>query len=171
MNNVFKSIVFLLSITICSCNKNTPAGFWTSYKKHNIKGNVNDQGPRGGHRAIYWKAEVNTFNSRDIIDYAATNSWRLFDSIEVNEEQLKNWTYDSKPVFPLANDGFSPDSVRNISTYAQFPRQITESLKVYSFKTGWLAIEPGTDDSLDVNGFVLLSNAGDEMAVYHLWGE
>ena len=39
------------------------------------------------------------------------------------------------------------------------------------FKTGWIMIEQGTDESNDVNGFVVISNKGDEMSVYHLWGE
>ena len=44
-------------------------------------------------------------------------------------------------------------------------------ISFYSFKTGWVTIQPGTDDSIEVNGFVLLNHDKTEMAVYHLWGE
>ena len=42
---------------------------------------------------------------------------------------------------------------------------------VYTFKTGIVMIEPGTGNSIEVNGFVVLDNEGTEMSVYHLWGE
>jgi hypothetical protein len=42
---------------------------------------------------------------------------------------------------------------------------------VYKFKTGWVTIEPGTDNSIEENGFVLINNDRTEMAVYYLWDE
>ena len=38
-------------------------------------------------------------------------------------------------------------------------------------KTGWITIEPGTDNSVEENGFVLINKDRTQMAVYHLWGE
>jgi len=53
--------------------------------------------------------------------------------------------------------------------YKYFPRLISDTtLKVYILKTGWITVEPGTNNSIDENGFVVLNNDGDEMSVYHL---
>ena len=44
-------------------------------------------------------------------------------------------------------------------------------IKVFKFRTGLVTIEPGTDNSIEENGFVVVKEDGKEMAVYHLWGE
>jgi len=42
---------------------------------------------------------------------------------------------------------------------------------VYKFKTGWTTVDPGTDNSIEENGFVIINVKGTEMSVYHLWGD
>ena len=154
-----------------SCNKTLPSGFWKNYKKDFLKENINNQGPEGGHRAIHWKAEKSrTFDSKDILNFATKNGWKFVDSLEIKPEELETWNYNNTPIFPLSYAGFSSTPINN-SLYKKFPRWISSRLKIYMFKTGWITIEPGTDDSNDVNGFVVLSDEGNEMSIYHLWGE
>ena len=164
-------LIFLLTLTFLSCNKATPAGFWKNYNSHFLVKNISDQGPYGGHRAMYWKAnEENTFSSSNVIDFATKNGWALVDSLEFSQDQTNKWTYSNNPIFPLSNTGFT-DMITSTSTYQYFPRWFGGQVKVYKFKTGWVTIEPGTDNSMEENGFVIMNKDKNEIAVYHLWGE
>jgi hypothetical protein len=168
MQRIIISILFTLGLT--SCNRTVPGGFWTDFKKDFLKENITDQGPYGGHRAMYWKSEKQRmFTSKEILDFAKEKDWALVDSLEVQADDCQTWHYNSIPIFPLSHTGFSPTVVNN-GTYRYFPRWISTG-KVYMFKTGWVTIEPGTDISIEVNGFVFLGDNGNEMSVYHLWGE
>ncbi len=132
--------------------------------------NISDQGPWGGHRAVYWKAKPNIFTSSSVLDFANRNGWTLVDSSEFTEDQTKKWTYNNKSVFPLSHTGLS-DTAASVSTYEYFPRWFSGHIKIYKFKSGLIAIQPGTDNAIEENGFVILNNDRSEMAVYHLWGE
>lgn len=169
----FKSFflfTLILTLSFISCNKATPAGFWKNYKSNFIVKNISDQGPYGGHRAIYWKAnETEIFNSKNVLDYANKNGWTLVDSTEFDQAQTNKWTYENKPIFPLTLKGFS-DTTLNDAILDDFPRWFSGQIKVYKFKTGWVTIKPGTDNSFEDNGFVLMKNDKTEIAVYHLWG-
>jgi len=171
---IFKSFLLLtliLTLAFISCNKATPAGFWKNYKSNFIVKNISDQGPYGGYRVIYWKAtETENFNSKNVIDFANKNGWTLVDSSEFNQEQTNKWTYDNKPIFPLTFKGFSDTSL-NDNILDDFPRWFGGQIKVYKFKTGWTTVEPGTGNTIEDNGFVVLNNDRTEMAVYHLWGD
>ena len=164
---VFCSLIF----GMLSCNNPTPSGFWTDFQKDYLIENISDQGLNGGHKALYWKSNKSgTFTSSIIIEYATKNGWKLSDSLDFNPRELEKWFYDSSPIFPLSYTGFSSNPTHN-STYKKFPRWVDTDLKVYAFKTPWVVFEPGTDNSTETNGFVILSNRGEEMSVYHLWGE
>ena len=165
-------INFALILGLSSCNKLIPTGFWNNYQKDFLKKNISDQGTNGGHRAMYWKAEKQgTFISREIIGFAEKNGWEFVDSLEIQADELKTWYYNNTAVFPLSYTGFSKTPTSNKSECEWFPRWINVGLKVYQFKTGWIAYDPGTDNSIDENGFVILNIDGNEMSVYHLWGE
>ena len=167
----FTLLTLILTLALISCNRATPAGFWKNYKTDLLIKNISDQGPYGGHRAIYWKADkTNKFASTNILEFASKNGWTLVDSSEFTKDQTSKWTYSNKEVFPLTSIGFS-DTLLNDAHLEDFPRWFGGQIKVYKFKTGWVTIEPGTDNSIEENGFVLLSNDNKEMAVYHLWGE
>jgi hypothetical protein len=169
MSRIAISIILMLGLS--SCSSTIPSGFWTDFQKNFLKENIRDMGPYGGHRAMHWKAEKQrAFNSKEVIDFATKNGWQLVDSLEVQADDLKTWYYNNAPIFPLSHTGFSATPSNN-STYKNFPRWIKSALKVYTFETGWVTIEPGTDDSIEENGFVVLENEGSEMSVYHLWGE
>jgi|SRR5579875_2928516 len=166
---------FLLTLTLtlafASCNKATPAGFWKNFKKDLLVKNISDQGPYGGHRAIHWKSDkTNSFTSNDALDFARKNGWTLIDSSAFNSDQTNKWTYNNKAIFPLTNTGFS-DTQLNDAHLTDFPRWFGGQVSVYKFKTGWVTMEPGTDSSIEENGFVVINRDGTEMAVYHLWGE
>jgi hypothetical protein len=163
--------ILILSLVFVSCNKGTPAGFWKGYNSRFLIKNISDQGPYGGHRAIYWKADgKNTFSSIDIIHFANKNGWTFVDSAEFNQDQTDKWVNADQQIFPLSHTGFSYTADNN-STYKNFPRWVGGKIKIFRFKTGWLTISPGTDHSIEENGFVLLNRDKNKMAVYHLWGE
>ena len=161
-------IFFMLEA--CSFVKSNPCGFWTAFKAEYLKEKIINQGLRGGYTTLHLKAKGAVFNPTEILSYANKNNWVLFDSVDVNSKDLLSWTYINTPIFPLSHTGFSTESSNN-AFYKNFPRWITKSSKVFMFKTGWITIVPGTDESTNVNGFVLLSNDHTEMSVYHLWGE
>ena len=168
---VFLLLVFLWTLTFASCNIATPAGFWKNYKSELLVKNISDQGPYGGHRAIYWKSKIQkTFTSCDVLEFARRNGWTLIDSSKFSEDQTTQWTYNNQAVFPLTSIGFSVRHL-NDADLADFPRWFGGQVIVYKFTTGWLTIEPGTDNSTDENGFAVISSDGVQMAVYHLWGE
>jgi len=104
------------------------------------------------------------------LNFSKKNGWTLVDSSEYNSDRTSKWIYSDKAVFPLTSTGFS-DTVENNTQLEHFPRWFGGQLKVYKFKTGWVTIEPGTDNSIEENGFVLINSDETEMAVYHLWGE
>lgn len=164
-------LTLLLTHAFVSCNNTPPAAFWKSYKKDVLVEVISGQGLYGGHIAMHWKADrANNFTSVEIIDFAAKKGWTFVDSLAYNPEQTSKWQYHNLPVFPLSHEGMR-DAAANSSTYEHFPRRFGGQIMVYRFKSGWLAIQPGTDRSMEENGFVLLNNDKSEMAVYHLWGE
>lgn len=133
--------------------------------------NISEQGPYGGHTAMYWKSKTSySFDTNELIDFASRNGWSLMDSLTFESIQTTKWIYGTKEIFPLSHTGFN-NTLKNISTYNHFPRWFDGPVKLYKFKTGWITIEPGTDNSIEENGFILFNQNKNEIAVYHLWGE
>lgn len=138
----------LTAFFFISCGKVAPGSFWETYQPKILRQNISDQGPRGGTRAMHWQTNVpNTFKPSDIIDFASQNGWKLVDSIDNSPGSSANW--DSKTML----------------------RWIITTSKTYIFKTGWMRFEPGTDSSIETNGFLVVKSDGTEMCVYHYWGE
>jgi hypothetical protein len=164
-------LTFLSTLALGACNKATPAGFWKNYKKDCLVSNVSDQGPYGGHRATYWKSDIsNPFVAANVLEFAKKNDWTIIDSSKFNADQANKWTYTNKAVFPLTSLGFS-DTLLNDGRSIEFPRWFGGPLTVYKFKTGWVTIDPGTNNSIEENGFLVINNDRTQLAVYHLWGE
>ena len=129
--------------------------------------NVSDQGPFGGHRALYWKNEKkNTFTSSQLIEFATRSGWQLTDSINIPADILKKWK-NAEPTFPFTYTDFSD---KTMSTQ-RFPRWINSGVTLYRFKTGWIAVEPGNARQTENNGYVVINLDGTQLSVYHLWGE
>lgn len=164
------TIILITMIGLFSCNSSS-SDFWTDYSKVNLKEDYSKHGSRGGNSAIHWSADSTTFTFQQIKKYAEENNWEFIEGIEVNAEEVSKWSYNAKPIFPLSHEGFSKIISTNFSTYDKFPRWINGDATVYLFKTGRVMIVPGTDDINEVNGFVLLNKDGNEMSVYHLWGD
>lgn len=167
----FFFIIIFTALLINSCNNLIPTAFWKNFESGYIIENISDQGPYGGHRAMYWKTEgAKTFKSEKIIKFAKENGWILTGTEKFSHEKMKNWKENGKLVFPLTSQGFKPELMEdNISK--DFPRWINSDITVYKFKTNFVTIEPGTDESINENGFVIINKDGTEMSVYNLWGE
>ena len=164
-------IVTILVIVSASCSKTTPAGFWKDYKNQYIVKHISDQGPYGGHRAIYWKSDsMHLFTFKDIVEYATNNGWELTDTSSFTKEETAKWMYLGKPVFPLTGSGFTTTEINNSQT-SKFPRWFNGPINVIKFRTGWLSFEPGADNATEENGFIILNSDRTEMSVYQLWGE
>lgn len=170
MLNLCKLSLFMSLFSLVSCGSST-GNFWKNYKQDLLVENISDQGGWGGHRAMYWKSEEAEFTEEEIVAKAKENGWEMSEKTMIQEAQLTKWIYQNKPVFPLSHSGFNVHITSSSSTFEDFPRWIKSNLTVYSFKTGTLAIVPGTDEALEINGFVLISQDKKEMSVYHLWGE
>jgi hypothetical protein len=167
----FHLLILFWTLAIVSCNKAAPASFWENYKYNYLIKNISDQGPNGGHRAMYWDADqANVFQSSNVLRFAKKNRWTIIDSSAYNQNQINKWTYDSKAIFPLTSGGFS-DTLLNDAQLEEFPRWFGGPVEVYKFKTGWVTIKPGTDNSIEENEFVIINDDKRQMAVYHLWGE
>ena len=169
---MIKRLIFtILSLTILfSCDKVMPGGLWDKFEQELRIEKQSDQGPWGGTRTYYWKSETKGyFNKTKIIDFTSSNDWQLVDSIDYQEEQLRNWKNNDKPSFIINLGPFEPSTDENLTE--EFPRWTNSDLTLYKFKTGWIILYPGTDSSTEVNGFITLSKDGKEMTVYHLWGE
>ncbi len=149
-------------VFLASCAKMAPAGFWTSFRKELIEINESDQGPWGGHREIRWKADNATrFNTQTILDFARKNGWTLTDSLTLVSDAL------------LCENGVNKDDYMfDILTRTVLPEWKPMDVKIYVFKTGWISVRPGNDETdTEKNGFVGISNDGKTLLVYHQWGE
>ena len=155
--------IFTLIVLITSCNKATPAGFWTDFHKDLILTKNSDQGPWGGHREINWKSEANnTFTDKELIEFSENNDWELIDSISFSTDTLTKSSFSK-----LKNDAYSLD----ILNESILPRLRTNDNRIFIFKTTWLAVEPGNNRETFENGFAVLNSDGTELKVCHLWGE
>jgi hypothetical protein len=80
-----RKILFFVTIywiTLSSCHKATPAGFWLDFRKDLLVRSISDQGPYGGKRELFWKGNrSNQFSSRELVEFATKNGWQLVDSI------------------------------------------------------------------------------------------
>jgi hypothetical protein len=155
--------IFTLTILASSCGETTPASFWTNFHKGRILTKVSDQGPWGGHRVICWKSETNnTFTHSEVIDFAEKNEWKLVDSISFSADTLSENSFSR-----LKNDDYS----REILNENVWPKLEPDDHKVFIFRTGWLAVQPGNSHETFENGYAVLNSDGTKLKIYHLWGE
>ena len=152
-----------LTVLITSCNKTTPANFWTDFHKDVMLIKNSDQGPWGGHREINWKSETNNFfTEKELIEFADNNDWKLIDSISFSADTLTKSSF-----FKLKNDEYSLD-ILNENILSKLKENDS---KIFIFKTTWLNVEPGNARDTFENGFAVLNAGGTELKIYHLWGE
>ena len=52
-----------------------------------------------------------------------------------------------------------------------FPRAMEGPLNVVWFDSGWVRVAPDTGTDETALGFVVVSDDGQQLAVYHAWGE
>lgn len=152
-----------MTFLVTSCDKTTPAGFWTDFHKDFIITKNSDQGPWGGRREINWKSETNnSFTDKELIEFADKNDWKLLDSISFTTDTLTKNSFSK-----LKNDDYSLD----ILNESILPKLKSKDSKIFVFKTTWLNVEPGNTRETFENGFAVLNSDGTELKIYHLWGE
>jgi hypothetical protein len=165
-------ILTLLILSLTACSSWPPAGFWTDFDEAHQVEKFSDQGPWGGTRVIHWKAdEVGTFSPKAIIREATENGWNIVDDTSYDDDVVSKWTFSNKPIFPIQWTGFHPTEVPNTSKHEDFPRWTTGDVRVLSFTTDYINIEPGSGEDYDINGFALFDREGKELTIYHMWGE
>jgi hypothetical protein len=155
IRNLF--LLILILFVFNSCDKVTPAGFWKDYQQDKITNNKSDQGPWGGQRIIKW-LNKETFNPKDINEFATKNGWTLIDSLKI-DNTIKTKLGNFKNEY--SEQIFATTVLTNIKNEAM----------VYIYKTGWVAIEPGNTDKTEDNGFLTLNADRTELTAYHIWGE
>ena len=161
-----KTTLTLLFILVL-CTGCTTGAFWSDFREDDLRENESDQGPWGGKREMYWKADGgHGFTRSEVIAYAEDNDWELKDTVTIPAERLSNWKNGSQPAFPFTYDGTFED----IDLIHPFKRWITTDVILYRFITGNCAID-AMDEKTWENGYILISKDGRELSVYHFWGE
>jgi hypothetical protein len=165
---IYSAIIILTE----SCSSVTPSAFWKNFDSKTLTKEISDQGPYGGHRALYWQTSMpNYFSSTEIISFANKNSWTLVDSSKLTGQQIEKWKFYNKYLFPLSSSVFvSTDTIYN-SQFDNFPLQIKGDITLYKFETGWTKVNLRTAETTNAFGYVLLNNDKTQMTVYYLWGE
>jgi hypothetical protein len=149
-----------------------PAGFWKNFDSENITSEINDQGPYGGHRALFWhKKDAARFNLADVIEFATKNGWKFKDSSTFTVTEIQRWRYNDKTIFPLSTEGFKPPGDYGNSEYSYFPLETRSDIEVLTFETNWTKVEPGSGKVTNAFGYVVLNKEQNQMSVYQLWGE
>lgn len=150
-----------------------PGGFWNAFDKNSIVVNESDQGPYGGHRVIHWKSSINgIYNPKSIIGFATSNGWIPVDTLLLDRSDLADWISNDKPVFPIYLKGINKKWTEDdLGSYTEFERYIDDDMTIYRFKTQWILIYPGTDESTNENGYILVDKQEKRMTLYQLWGE
>ena len=122
-----------------------------------------NQGPWDGKRELCWKSKtINTFNNKELIEFATTNDWKLLDSISFFSDTLTQISFSK-----LKNDEYSLQLLnKNV-----LPKINSNFNRIFIFKTAWLAIEPGNSRETFENGFAAINSDGTELKIYHFWGE
>ena len=170
----FSIKIFLLILTavFTSCSPfPSPEGFWRDYEEeYQIEG-LSDQGPWGGKRIIHWKSKREKFNKSDVIKFAIENGWTLQSDTIFASSLTDTWTYENRPIFPLYFKGFAPYFDFDYSGFKDYPRWISGDIRVLSFTTNYISIDPGTQEEIRTNGFIILNSGQNEMTLYHMWGE
>lgn len=152
-----------LNIFLTSCNKTTPAGFWTDFHKDLIVTKESDQGPWGGQKKINWKSKnKKAFSNNELIEFAEKNGWKFIDSISFSVDTLIKDRL-SKLKIDDYSQGILFDSV--------LKKCESKNNKILVFKTTWLKVEPGNTRETFENGFAILNSDGTELIVFHIWGE
>jgi len=158
------ALIYLL----IGCDPLMPGGLWDGFEEDLRVHKLSDQGPWGGKRAYHWKSTSRAyFNYKKMIGYTSSNGWQLVDSTKFRNSTNR---INSEQVFRATVGPFEPTSNTN-SIEIEFPQWIKGNFTAYRFKSGWLTVYPGTDNSTEINGFVLISEDGKEMSAYHTWGE
>lgn len=166
-------LLALLILTLTACSSISPSGFWTDFRPDYQISKHCDQGPYGGRRTIHWKSDVRDFfSTSEILDFAQKNGWTLVDTQLLNSEQMKSWSINDTLIFPLYLNGiYAMYSDDNLGSWTTFFRKIEADVTVFRFETSWLLFYPGTDESTEENGYVMVSEDGRQLSVYHLWSE
>ena len=127
----------------------TPAGFWKNYDSNHITEKIGDQGPWGGHRAIFWQNQTGKYYEKDVLKFAFHNGWKLLKRDSISANVMKSWIFNNKLIFPLDNSGFheSPDG-----TVDGFHRLIRNGGILYKFTSGWTLVH--NDKDKDAYGYI-----------------
>ncbi len=155
--------ILCLSVFLTSCNKTTPAGFWTEFHSDLILTKKSDQGPWGGQREINWESKSkNVFTNNELIEFAEKNGWKFIDSTSFDADTLTKGGLSQ-----LKIDDYSQD----ILIDSVLPMLESKNNKILVFKTNWLKVEPGDTRETFEDGFVAISLDGTILKIYHVWGE
>ena len=155
---------FLALLTVCflaSCRNVMPGNFWSRLHTDYIIQNISDQGPRGGHREIFWESKKPaTFSATEIIQFAQTHGWKFVDSSYNYSGLSKTWhvfnTREASPPFQ--------------NTY--FDKWAKTDWKLLQFDSKWTReSEAGSGEFVTSYGYILLNNERNMMMFIHVWGE
>ena len=154
--NIIGCCVFTI---IAGCNL-MPGSFWKNLYKDDIVHYVNDQGPWGGHREIFWSAENSKhFSKEKVIAFAESNGWKFIDSSTHFSNRSKRWyVRDREVTSPFEN--------------VYFEKWVRRDMQLLKFDSKWIReSEAGSGEFVTAYAFVLLSDDRNDMIFLHEWGE
>ena len=165
--------LLLIIITLCfsNCNLSSPVGFWKKFEHKNRIEFINQSGLFGGIHILHWVGNNDKYNKEKILKLTTENGWVLKKEEMFSSEKTKNWEYEEKKIFPLSWRGFESEMKLDYSSFENFPRWISGEITVLSFETKLVSIDLETQENILINGFILLNKEGNEMTLYHQWGE
>jgi hypothetical protein len=108
------------------------------------------------------------FTVADATTFAESHGWKRIESRHYSAEEMSGWVTGQTPVFPLVYENQGMASNLHCE---RFPRAINGPATVIRFNSDWVRVPPGTARDETAFGFVLVSDDGAQMAVYHAWGD
>jgi hypothetical protein len=137
----------LLSTLLSSCDSIIPANFWFNFKSDQITKKFSDHGPYGGTTIANWELSGEQLDTDELTQFAEQNNWSYLST---------QTEFD----FPY----YSHELEERLSQF------LTEYQIIMTFKTNWMIVEPGTDNSFDALGYIFLDSQRTKMTVFYYWG-
>lgn len=167
MRNLFRSLCMLSLLTalihFASCNRITPAGFWSNYHHKYLQENIQNQGPWGETSLYCWNYQKNSkeFNQKQMLHFAQENDWSLVDSMKVFNDSI----------YCRSNANRLDYSHSILSTHLIPLLKQNNEYTIFVFKTRWVAVKPGNSDETEKNGFIIFDKKNSIILAFHKWGE
>lgn len=143
---------------------------WLNFRSSEITHKSALSGAWGGHASIQWTSKGNPFTVESIKKFATDHNETYISTIPVSTEDMSKWhTSSGDKIFPLSYDGLKTIPTDD-ELWKNFPRHINDqNATMVQLDNGWITALGGFEKP--AYSYALISSDGNQMALYHLWGE